>query len=150
MRDHPGTALLLATARSALIDQVVPALPGEARGTALMIARALAVAVARLENDSRAQAAFEAGVESAELTALSSLLDTNAEAVRRAEGGTEPALVTLGRRLAAAIRAGQFDPPGAAHNSLARFVEDTTRAKLSESNPKALEHIGRVEEEEAP
>lgn len=150
MRDHPGTALLLASARTALLDQVVPALPGEARGTALMIARALAVAVARLENDARAQAAFEAGAESVELKALSSLLEVDAIAVRREEGGTERALVALGRRLVEAIRAGQFDPPGSLHDSLARFVEEATRAKLSESNPKALEHIGSDEAEEAP
>ena len=59
MRDHPDTAHLLASARRALLEQVVPALEGEAHSTALMLARVFSVLAARLAVDTRALHFFD-------------------------------------------------------------------------------------------
>ena len=148
MRDHPETMHLLASARRALLEQVVPALQGEAHSTALMLARVFSVVTARLAVDARAVAAVESGAETEELAALACLLGEAPSAARLGSGGTDAAILRLSRRLAAAIRGGRFDPPGPEHDALLRFLLQVTRAKVAESNPKALEHIGRAQEAE--
>ena len=141
MRDHPDSAVLLSSARRTLLEQVLPALEAEAQGGALMVARALSVVIARIEMDRRALLAAERGVENEELTALAELLGESAAAAREAFGGASAAVAHLSRRLAAEIRSGAFDPPGARHDLLQRFVFEVTRAKLAESNPKVLQQI---------
>ncbi|MFI5399778.1 MAG: DUF6285 domain-containing protein [SAR324 cluster bacterium] len=148
MRDHPDTAHLLATARRALLEQVVLGLEGEAQGTALMLARVFAVLAARHAADARARAAIESGAETEELAALAGLLGESAPATRLAHGGTDTAIASLSRRLVGAIRRGSFDPPGREHDALLRFLLQITRAKVAENNPKVLESIGRGPEEE--
>ena len=147
MRDHPDTAHLLASARRALLEQVVPALEGEAHSTALMLARVFSVLAARLAVDTRALAAIESGEETGELTALAGLLGETPSAARLACGGTNAAIASLSRQLAAAIRRGSFDPPGPEHDALLRFLLEITRAKVAENNPKALDSIGRTQED---
>jgi hypothetical protein len=148
MRDHPNTAHLLASARRALLEQVVPALEGEAHSTALMLARVFSVLTARLAVDARVLAAIESGAETDELAALAGLLGEAPSAARLACGGTNAAITCLSRQLAAAIRCGSFDPPGPEHDALLRFLLEITRAKVAENNPKALDAIGRAQEEE--
>ena len=149
MRDHPDTAHLLASARRALLEQVVPGLEGEAQSTALMLARIFSVLTARLAVDVRALAAIESGADTDELTALAGLLGETPAAARVAHGGSNAAIAYLSRQLAAAIRRGSFDPPGREHDALVRFLLEISRAKVVENNPKALEHIGRTQEEDA-
>lgn len=148
MRDHPDTAHLLASARRALLEQVVPALQGEAHSTALMLARVFSVLTARLAADARALAAIESGAETEELAALAGLLGESPRAARLACGGTNAAIASMSRRLAAAIRAGRFDPPGPEHDALLGFLLQITRAKLAENNPKALEGIDSAQGKE--
>jgi hypothetical protein len=149
MRDHPDTAHLLASARRALLEHVIPALEGEAQSTALMLTRVFSVLTARLAVDTRALAAIESGAETDELTALAGLLGEAPAAARLAHGGTNAAINYLSRLLAAAIRQGSFDPPGHEHDALLRFLFQITRAKVAENNPKALEAIERAREEKA-
>lgn len=148
MRDHPETAHLLASARRALLEQVVPALKGEAHSTALMLARVFSVVAARLAVDARALAAIENGAENDELGAIAGLLGETPSAARSACGGTNAAITQLSRRLAAAIRRGDFDPPGPEHDALLQFLLQITRAKVAENNPKALDYIGHTQEDE--
>jgi hypothetical protein len=148
MRDHPETAHLLASARRALLEQVVPALEGEAQGTALMLARVFSVVAARLAVDARALAAVENGAETDELSALARLFGETPSAARLARGGTNPAITYLSRELATAIRRGSFDPPAPEHDALLQFLVTIARAKVAESNPKVLEAIDRTNNEE--
>jgi hypothetical protein len=143
MRDHPDTAHLLATARRALLEHVLPGLEGEAQSMAVMLARVFSVLSARLAVDARTLAAVESGAEAEELTALAALLGEDPTAARLAHGGTNAAIHQLSRRLAAAMRQGSFDPPGRQHDALLRFLLQVTRAKVAENNPKALEAIDR-------
>ena len=138
MRDHPDTGHLLGSARRALLEQVAPALQGEAHSTALMLVRVFSVLTARLATDARALAEIESGKENSELAALADLLGEAPSTVRLACGGSHAAIASLSRNLAAAIRCGSFDPPGTRHEALLRFLREMTRAKLAENNPKAL------------
>lgn len=149
MRDHPDTAHLLASARRALLEQVVPALEGEAHSTALMLARVFTVLTARLAVDARALAAIDSGAETEELGELAALLGETPSAARLACGGTNAAIACMSRQLAAAIRRGSFDPPGPEHDALRRFLLQITRAKVAENNPKVLEAIDREYGEKA-
>ena len=144
MRDHPETLHLLASARRALLEQVVPGLESESQSTALMLARVFSVVMARLQADARAASAVERGGETEELAALATLLGEAPAAARLSCGGTNAAISTLSRRLAAAIRQGSYDPPGPRHDALLRFLLQGTRAKVAESNPKALESFDRT------
>lgn len=143
MRDHPETVHLLASARRALLEQVVPALEGEAQGIALMLARVLSVVGARLQADARVFAALDAGSDAPELAALAGLLGRQPAAARTEHGSTPAAIEALSRQLCTHIRQGRFDTPAAGHDALLEFLLQTTRAKLAESNPKALESFDR-------
>lgn len=144
MRDHPETLHMLASARRALLEQVVTALDGEAQRTALMLARVFSVASARLQADARVFAAIDGGGDALELTALADLMGETPCAARAAHGGTPAAIQALCRQLGAAIRQGRFDPPAASHEAALKFLLQATRAKLAESNPKALESFDRA------
>lgn len=148
MRDHPDTLHLLASARRALLQQVVPAVQGEAQGVALMLARALSVTSARLEADARIFAEVDAGRDTPELIALSRILGTDPTSARAVHGGTDAAIRQLGRQLALEIRQGRFDPPAAGHDALRVALLQITRAKLAENNPRALEGFDREPGEE--
>ncbi len=147
MRDHPETVHLLASARRALLEQVVPGLEGEAQSAALMLARVFSVVTTRLSTDAQALAAIERGEETDELAALVGLLGEDPAAARLAHGGSCAATAYLSRQLAVAIRRGDYDPPGREHDALARFLVQITRAKVAENNPKALEARDRAQGE---
>ena len=115
MRDRPDGAELLAQARATLLDELLGALPEDKRYSALMVARAMAIAEREL-------AAPED--RDAERRALQTLL-----------GPAESAAVAaLAGRLAGDIRAGRFDGDPRVHDHLKGEVG----ARLALSNPKRL------------
>jgi len=119
MRDRPSREALLEAARRTLRDDLAPTLAGDARYRVLMAANAIAIAL-------RQMAAGDAP-EREETARLQGLL------------GEEGDIETLNRALAAAIRGGRFGPGDAAHDACFAHLLETTRAKLAESNPKALD-----------
>jgi hypothetical protein len=133
MQDSPSPADLLAAARQALFDAVLPALPEERRRDALMIANAIAIvgrSLALGEGSLRA--------ERAELEAL--LDDTGPEPPTTA--ALEARVRDLNRRLAAGIRRGDYDAEDARREAARRMLRESTLRKLRESNPKHLEKEG--------
>lgn len=116
MRDRPDGATLLDFARAALRD-LTPLLPAERQREAALIARAMAIA------------AREAAAGDAPLAACRAAL---------AELYGEGDLDTLLWRMAAAIRAGDYDAPGAAREQVRRLLWAITVQKLVESNPDYL------------
>ena len=121
MRDRPDAAALLDFARAALLRDLAPLLPEERQHEAALIARAMAIAA-------REAAAGDAPLRGCQ-AALAELLG-------------EGDLDTLMRRLAAAIRAGDYDAPGAQREQVRRLLWAITRQKLSESNPEYLAASG--------
>lgn len=115
MRDRPGGAELLAEARRLLREELAPALDGRRRYQALMIANALGMAERELR-------AGEAPLE-AERAGLARLL------------GRDGSLATLNAAFAAALREGRLAGDPAAY---ALLLEEA-RARVAESNPRALE-----------
>lgn len=115
MRDTPDAGELLETARRALVEDLLPALPHEKRYTALMVAAAMAIAAREAE-------AGDTPLE-AEHEALAALYGANGS------------LEDLNRRFAADLRAGRFDEdPAAALAVLRRSVLH----RLAECNPRYL------------
>jgi hypothetical protein len=121
MRDRPDAAALLEFARAALLRDLAPLLPAERQHEAALIARAMAIA------------AREAAAGDAPLRACQASL---------AELLGEGDLDTLLRRLATAIRAGDYDAPGAEREQVRRLLWAITRQKLRESNPDYLAASG--------
>lgn len=114
---QPDAHELLDIARSTLLEQLLPALPGELRYPALMIANAMAIAA----RESRLGALAEQ-----ERTRLAALVDE-----------APAALPDLRRQLARAIRLGSHDAPQN-HRTLVETLRQVTLARLAISNPKAL------------
>jgi hypothetical protein len=130
MTDISDAGDLIATARAALLSELLPALPEERRYAGLMIANAMAIA----EREHRL------GSETAESEAarLRDLLATaGLPAVARSGVSTLPDVAALRRAIAAAIRAGRFDTPASAA-SLAADLQRTAAEWVAISNPKAL------------
>lgn len=121
MRDRPDGAALLGFARDALLRDLAPLLPAERRHEAVLIARAMAIA-------EREAAAGDAPLRACQ-AALGELLG-------------EGDLDTLLRRLAAAIRAGDYDAPSPQRAEVKRLLWAITLQKLRESNPDYLAASG--------
>jgi hypothetical protein len=121
MRDRPGAASLLDFARIALLRDLAPLLPAERQRDAAFIARAMAIA------------AREAAAGAAPLAACRA-------ALAGLYGAGE--LDALLRRLAAAIRAGDYDASGPAREQVKRLLWAMTLEKLGESNPDYLAASG--------
>lgn len=129
MSDIPDASNLLATAREVLVNDLLPALPGELRHAALMIANAMAISAREYRQGEEALRA--------ETARLPELLGSAAPAAAApgARHDTDP--VALRRLLVAAIRAGAFDDPP----RNAALVDHLTRSSAewtAISNPKAL------------
>jgi arginine/ornithine N-succinyltransferase beta subunit len=127
MRDISDADDLLATAREALLAEVLPALPKEARYVALMIANVMAIAA-------REHRLGLAAMQN-EAARLSHLLDAIDTSFTRSAPVKD--LAALRQALRAAIRAGHFDAPGRT-NALIGELLDTASEWLAISNPKAL------------
>ena len=121
MRDRPDGAALLDFARAALLRDLVPLLPAERQHEAALIARAITIAA-------REAAAGDAPLRACQ-AALAELLG-------------EGDLGTLLRRMAAAIRAGDYDAPSPQRAQVRRLLWAITVQKLRESNPDYLAASG--------
>ena len=116
---------LLATAREALLAEILPALPDDRRYTTLMIANAMAIAAREF--------ALGSGADEREVERLRGLA-ADAASPAEPESGDLPA---LRRIVAAAIRAGRFDD--AAHaEAITGELMHVVADRVAISNPKAL------------
>jgi Domain of unknown function (DUF6285) len=131
MRDRPDAASLLDFARAALLRDLAPLLPAEQQRDVAFIARAMATA------------AREAAAGVAPLSTCRAAL-----AELFGAGELDPLL----RRLAAAIRAGDYDAPGPAREQVRRLLWAMTLAKLAESNPDylAASSLGQLSQNGSP
>jgi hypothetical protein len=108
MLEQPDAADLLATARAALLDKLLPALPTHLHYEARMIANAMAIS-------GRAGAAEPGHLES-----------------RLANFAESPA------HFAARIRAGAYQPGTPAYAGAAALLQEMVRLRASVTNPRAL------------
>ncbi|AMK31157.1 TPA: DUF6285 domain-containing protein [Pseudomonas aeruginosa] len=115
---QPHAHELLEIARQTLLEQVLPALPGELRYPTLMIANAMAIAA----RENR----LDAVVGLQEQAHLAALNDTTAPSLQQARS-----------QLARAIRQGRHDAPHSAH-VLVETLRHVTLDRLAISNPKAV------------
>jgi hypothetical protein len=114
-REAPEGPSLLATARDALLQEILSKLSGTDAFTARMIANAMAIAA-------REAAQEEAWVAAARAT------------MQRLTGATE----APDRALAAAIRAGAFDPGSAHYAEAAALLREAARMRCAISAPRVL------------
>lgn len=135
MRDCPDAASLLNVAREVVRKKLVPSLPAGLRYEGLMVANALAIATR--------QFAAATVSERAELDQVADLIGESAVALSRDAdaAGERSALIEVNRRLCGEIRAGRFDPGQPLAGRLMFHLRGSTRIKLEESNPKALETL---------
>jgi len=106
---------LLATARDALLQEILPKLSGTDAFTARMIANAMAIAAREAAQDDAWVSATRASMQ--RLTGAADAPD---------------------RALAAAIRAGAYDPGSAHHAEVAAMLRDAARRRCAISTPRAL------------
>lgn len=123
MRDEPDAGALLTIARKTLLEDVLPEVSGAQRYNTLMVAAAMAIVQRELESDG--------GAPERERDGLLAL-------VGAATGG-ETSLISLNRRFAAEIRAGNFDSPGPGRDAAENLLRESTLARLGECNPRYLE-----------
>ncbi len=114
-REGPEGANLLATARDALLTEILPKLSGTDAFTARMIANAMAIA------------AREAAQDEAWVSAM--------RATMQCLTGTVDA---PDRAFAAAIRAGAFDPGTPHHAKAAALLRQAARLRCAISAPRVL------------
>jgi Domain of unknown function (DUF6285) len=130
MKDISDALDLIATARDALVNDLLPRLQKDQRYTALMIANALAIA----------QREQRASVDAArdEIGRLVNLFaECGIAAVSSGSDGRTDELPVLRRTLCSAIRGGRFDE-GSRWTALVAHLERTTADWVAISNPKAL------------
>ena len=114
-REAPEGPSLLATARDALLQEILPKLSGTDAFTARMIANAMAIAAREAAQDA-------------------AWVDETRIAMQRLTGATE----APDRALAAAIRAGAYDPGSAHHAEVAAMLRDAARMRCAISAPRVL------------
>ncbi|MEB6591035.1 DUF6285 domain-containing protein [Pseudomonas asiatica] len=115
---QPNAHELLDIARATLLEQLLPALPGELRYPALMIANSMAIAARESRLGTQA--------EDQEQARLAALVDE-----------APSTLPDMRRQLAHAIRQGNHDAPQT-RRTLIEALRQVTVARLAISNPKAL------------
>jgi hypothetical protein len=130
MKNISDATDLIATAREALLEELLPRIPKEQRYAGLMIANAMAIALREQRSDAQ--------VTRDELARLHALLP--AIAASPAESVDE-ALPALRRALCAEIRAGAFDE-GKLMCELEAHLARTAADWVAISNPKALRAPG--------
>jgi len=124
-RDICDAADLLVTARAALLDELLPALPVERRYVALMIANAMAIAAR--------ESALGGEADRDEVERLRGL----AMDVAPPSEPDAADVIALRRAVSAAIRDGRFDDTAHAKALMAALVE-IAAGRVAISNPKAL------------
>jgi hypothetical protein len=120
----PNATDLIDIARQTLVERVLPALTDAHRYEGLMIANALGIALRELQAAEKTREAEQAMAQ-----AVTQLLGAPAQ-----HGAAEPASA----RLAAAIRAGRFDPGHPGSDTVKAVLAAEVRAQLAIDNPKAL------------
>lgn len=131
MRDCPDTAGLLETARDLLREELLPSLDDSLRYKGLMVCNALAIAARQFRS-----ARFPVAEELREVCRLVS--GDGAAWSAPGSADDDAALIAANRLLCQQIRAGRFDPGRPGRAELNAYLMATTRAKVAESNPKAL------------
>lgn len=130
MTDISDAADLIATAREALLNQIVPALEGGQRYTAFMIANAMAIAAREHK--------LHVDAVRSEVSRTRKLLLAIGRPATDTKGEAEADVLTLTRRaLAHAIRDGAFDAPDRAAVLTAELLH-IAGDLVAISNPKAL------------
>ncbi|HSC23103.1 MAG TPA: DUF6285 domain-containing protein [Casimicrobiaceae bacterium] len=129
MSDISDASDLIATARDALLADLLPALPKDRRYTGLMIANAMAIAT-REERLGFDALRSEAG-------RLRNLLADVGASPAQPVDPVESELATLRARVRDAIRDGLFDAPAHWHALVAALLH-TAADRVAISNPKAL------------
>jgi hypothetical protein len=124
-RFGPG---LLAVARRALREELLPKLPEDSRYAGLMVANAMAIAAREAEAGD--------GPARAELAGLAALLGEP-----EGTGPLAEELRRLNRELVRRIRAGDVRPGSSAHGALRRHLWQSALARVRVSNPKYLERL---------
>ena len=124
MREKPDAASLLACAERSLRQELLPILGGSQRQVALMIARAMGIAIRQLHNGQVP--------EQQELVEINQLLLGMAPHL-----AISADVVQANSQLAQWIRTGGCDE-GEARNDCHRLLREMTRRRLAESDPKAL------------
>ena len=114
-REAPEGPSLLATARDALLQEILPKLSGKDAFTARMIANAMAIAAREATQDEAWMSATRATMQ-------------------RLTGATEAPDTAF----AAAIRAGAFDPGSAHHSEVAALLREAARMRCAISAPRVL------------
>jgi hypothetical protein len=114
-REAPEGPSLLATARDALLQEILPKLSGTDAFTGRMIANAMAIAARESAQDA-------VWVEEIRAT------------MQRLTGATE----APDSAVAAAIRAGAFDPGSTHHSEVAALLRKTARMRCAISAPRVL------------
>jgi hypothetical protein len=114
-REAPEGPSLLATARDALLQEILPKLSGTDAFTVRMIANAMAIAAREAVQDNAWAAATSATMQ-------------------RLTGATE----APDSALAAAIRAGAYDPGSAHHTEAAALLRAAARMRCAISAPRVL------------
>ena len=123
MRDHPDGPDLLALIQRIEDGDSSVSLPDDERYLKLMLAHAKAIAGRQQETGGASEAR--------ELKDLGELLER--------EGDDGESLADLNRRLAAAVRGGDFDPGTPGHGAAREHLWQTALERARESNPNALE-----------
>lgn len=124
---------LLVTARDALLQRLLPALPTALHYEARMIANAMLIASRDL--------ALGFSADQMELNTLRKLLDTEAAMPPTSMPGRDSVSDIIAghqRLLCLAIRRGEFDAAGTRQEALLAALSNITRNKLAISNPRAL------------
>lgn len=130
MTDISDAGDLIATAREALLSELLPALPEERRYIGLMIANAMAIA----ERERRLGSA----TAEREAARLRNVLATVGLPAAPSSGVSPLAdLTALRQAIAAAIRAGHFDASASEAGLVAELLR-TAADRVAISNPKAL------------
>jgi len=130
MKNISDATDLMATARDALLSELLPALPKDKRYTAMMIASALAIASSEHQSGREAVRG-----ETERLVALLAGLDPDAQRTCVALRLREVSL--LRRTASVAIREGRFDGE-MDQTALRAHIRQTSADWLAISNPKAL------------
>ncbi|MGK7869072.1 DUF6285 domain-containing protein [Falsiroseomonas sp. E2-1-a20] len=116
MLEKPDAANLLATARSLLMEEILPALPPDKVIAARMVAAAIGLALREATAGQEWQEALQH-----RLRALVAAPDSR-----------------LLQRLSEEIRDGLHDPGAASHADIAHWLHDYARLRATVSAPKAL------------
>lgn len=134
MNSISDAADLIATAREALLNEVLPALPKDRRYAGLMIANVMAMAAREHAQGGSAQRD--------EAERLRTLLGGFDPLATQTQDGTDDELRALRQTLSAAIRRGRFDDLPS-RRALEAHIAQTATDWVAISNPKVMRAVGK-------